>query len=130
MDLRGEDHHLLTLATSDLGLAFATYASSSSGFINSRDTAIPQISGVTGATLGALLSLLGTPDAQIVSISSITGSVLGFGVGSYFSFSTPKTSLSLNLPLPDVDLTGWGFSAAPSLMEDGTQGMYFQLTKQ
>jgi hypothetical protein len=114
-----------TLAV-DLGLGAGALILSDATPFGPRDTLVPQLFGVAGATVGSLSVMLGTDGAQPVSIAAITGATLGLGIGAVVA-----PSLDLNgsesvfdlIPGPKLRLPGhWNFLALPAVQQDGTLG--------
>ncbi|MCB9744497.1 MAG: HEAT repeat domain-containing protein [Alphaproteobacteria bacterium] len=123
---------LSTLLVSDLGLAGAAILQSPAVGLQPRSTLLPQLGGVSGATLGALGAALVTGDGEVIAGGAVLGSLLGFGGGALLEVNQAKkrqTRTSLSLPRPDVDLPGqWSVMASPTVMENGEMGGQVMVT--
>lgn len=96
--------------------------------VEPRQTVRPQLAGVGGATMGAMLVALATEDGQSVAAGAVVGSVVGLGAGALWEQSRAQKS-SLVLAKPRLDLPGqWSVMAMPSAMEDGSLGGYVSLS--
>jgi hypothetical protein len=99
-----------------------------------KDTMVPQLCGVAGATLGSLGVFLATEEEQPVAIGALTGATVGLGVGAIIG---PKLNLGSRpvatawemLPKPDIDPPGqWSFSGLPAMQADGSMGAVLSLS--
>jgi hypothetical protein len=116
----------------DLGLATGAVILSDLTEFGPRDTMIPQLFGVAGATMGSLGVMLGTSAAQPVSIGALTGATLGLGIGAVVA---PKLNLGTGIGLfdgiPGPKLPGhWSFLALPAMQENGDMGAAMVLEAQ
>jgi hypothetical protein len=106
-----------------LGAAAAIYGPPQ---LQARRTVLPQLGGVTGATVGALGASLASQDPRHVALGALIGSSAGLAAGGLWELSrTPKSPGTALLPRPvRRDLPGQiGFSAAPMIDETGATGV-------
>jgi hypothetical protein len=93
-----------------------------------RQTVRPQLAGVGGATMGAMVVALGSDNGQAVATGAVVGSLVGLGAGALWESNRTQSS-SLSLAKPRVDLPGqWSVLAMPSAMEDGSLGGYVSVS--
>jgi hypothetical protein len=96
--------------------------------VEPRQTVRPQLVGIGGATMGAMIVALSTDNGQAVAAGAVVGSVLGLGAGSVWEMNRSKTR-SLVLAKPRLDLPGqWSVMAMPSAMEDGSLGGHLSIS--
>ena len=96
--------------------------------VQPRQTVRPQLVGLGGATMGAMVVALATEDGQSVAAGGVVGSLVGLGAGSLWE-SKRKQSSSFVVAKPRVDLPGqWSVLAMPSAMEDGSLGGYVSVS--
>lgn len=97
------------------------------GHVRPGDTVVPQIGGVTGATLGALGAALFTDHRQAVAAGAVVGSALGLGTGAVIE--AVGHGSDVHVALPTLDLPGiWLPSAGPTVLDDGSMGVRVGLT--
>ena len=124
---------MVTTLVADAGLGAGMFIISDKTSITPRNTLLPQLFGVTGATLGALGSMLATEDSQPIAIGTLSGSTLGLVAGSILAPKLQSKSRQarrpwLILPMPNIDPPGqWSFSAVPAVQPDGQVGAAFSL---
>lgn len=126
MGLEGEPNGLIYagIGTADAFIAGAVLAQSPLVGLEPRQTLIPQLCGVGGATLGSLGAALFTSDTQAIAAGALGGSTLGFGAGVLVEVlrgDRPQAE-ALLLPRPrwTPRLPGqWSASALPILTEEG-----------
>ena len=124
---------LATALSMDAGLAAGGLILSDKTDFGPRDTLVPQLCGVAGATLGSLGVLLATEEEQPVAIGALTGATVGLAAGSVLApkLDLGKASAAIQdvLPAPQVDLPGtWSFVALPAVQQDGQLGTSMQLS--
>ena len=94
--------------------------------LDPRRTALPQLVGVGGATLGALGVALTSPEGDAVAMGAVVGSTVGL-IGGAVAESRrppPKTPAKKKRQAA-LDLPGhWSGALAPTLLEDGDEGLY------
>ena len=91
--------------------------------VEPRQTVRPQLVGIGGATMGAMVVALSTDNGQSVAAGAVVGSVLGIGAGSLWESRRSSSSSLVMMAKPRVDLPGqWSVMAMPSAMEDGSLG--------
>ena len=113
---------LTTLLVSDVFLAGGAYGLVSKQ-VDSGHTAIPQILGLTGATLGSLGAFLFTDSSQVVSGAALLGATVGIGSGVLFQNRNKEVSMSW-LPKPSPRLAGLRVQTSPFMDEQGDMGFY------
>ncbi len=93
--------------------------------LNPRRTVIPQLAGVTGATLGALGAALASPDGADVARGAVLGSTVGLiGGGVVTAMRPARERARSGLLLPELDPPGdWSATLAPGVLEDGATGV-------
>ncbi len=133
-DLDDPDAVLVTTLAADVGLGLGGWILSDKSSITPRSTLVPQLFGLTGATLGSLGVMLATEKGQPIAIGAVTGATAGFGLGAALApklarkQGTARAPL-LILPRPRIDPPGhWTFSALPAVTQDGHLGAALQLT--
>jgi len=118
------------LASSDVGAGFAAWAGSDSGFVRPQDAALASLGGLTGATLGSLITFMATDEESAVAVGSMIGATLGLAGGAYLTprlrkKGKAKEQVALRVP----DLPGeWRWSLSPALMENGDLGAQIGLS--
>ena len=96
--------------------------------VEPRQTVRPQLVGIGGATMGAMIVALSSDNGQAVAAGAVVGSVVGLGAGSFWEMNRSKTN-SLVLAKPRLDLPGqWSVMAMPSAMEDGSLGGHLSIS--
>ncbi|MCB9763758.1 MAG: hypothetical protein H6739_28575 [Alphaproteobacteria bacterium] len=134
-DLEPEDRTLIGVATADTLLVAAVVAQSPAIGLQPRSTLFPQLGGVSGATLGALIAGLATSEPEPIAGGAVAGSLVGFGAGAIAEWRVSQRRderVSLCGPLPRPQLRDrlpgdWGVTGAPWLSEDGAPGVQVQL---
>ena len=119
----------LALAISDAAMLGAGYAISPNGFMQATEGAVPQLMGIGGAALGALGAYMVTTDEQIVSLSSMSGSLLGIGAGLFLNRRWPNALKTSLFSIEGVDADGWSGHIGPTIMPDGSTGVSLQINK-
>jgi hypothetical protein len=121
-----------TTVAADLGLGIGAAIVSDATSVTPRDTFVPQLFGVAGATLGSLGVMLATEEAQPIAIGSLAGATAGLVTGAVVG---PKiklgdgSALAPRLGLPDFDPPGdWAFQALPAVQSDGKLGAALSLS--
>ncbi len=129
LELEGDEADLIlsSMLVGDAFLLFGGLALPEATLnLNPRRTVIPQLAGVSGATLGALALALSSPDGAAVARGAVVGSTVGLVGGGLVVGLMPERGprASLGPRLPSVDLPGtWGVLVAPGAMEDGSPGV-------
>ncbi len=131
MDGRPSDLLLVTLVSSDaamLAMGGAVYGLG----LEPRRTVVPQLGGLTGATLGSLTASLISPQAEQIAGGAVIGSALGLAGGAAVDAGLRERRGAVAfrpiLPRGRLDLPGqWMASAAPMPIE-GDNGVYAQIT--
>ncbi|MEQ1570400.1 MAG: hypothetical protein ABMA64_32495, partial [Myxococcota bacterium] len=85
-----------------------------------RDTVIPQLAALSGATLGALGAALATDEGSRVALGSLIGSTVGFGAGAATVALVERDRRAVSVPgvrLPGTWLPVFG----PQLGPGGTR---------
>jgi len=133
-NLSDGDAVLVTTLAADVGLGIGGWILSDKSQLTPHQTLVPQLFGLTGATLGSLGVMLATEEGQPIAIGALSGATLGFVAGSVLA---PRMTLGRNtakaplllLPRPHLDPPGdWTFSALPALTTDGQLGAALQLS--
>lgn len=98
--------------------------------LDPRRTVIPQLGGVTGATLGALGASLVSGDGAGVARGAVIGSAVGLGGGAVLgALVSPRERPAAALHVPEIDLPGrWSGFASPAILDDGSVGLTAQLS--
>jgi hypothetical protein len=97
--------------------------------LDPRRTALPQLVGVGGATIGALGVALASPKGDAVAMGAVVGSTVGLIGGAVVEAQRPPPKA----PTPKkrqagIDLPGrWSGALAPTLLENGDEGLYGEL---
>ena len=115
---------LTTLLTSDAFLAVGTTALLRNR-LESEQTAIPQVLGLAGATLGSLGAFLFTDSSQVVSGAALVGATVGLGSGVLLENSAVTASLHLpKWKRPRFVQQPLHIQASPYQAESGDMGIY------
>ena len=117
---------LTTLLISDVFLAGGAYGLISKQ-VDSEHTAIPQILGLTGATLGSLGAFLFTDSSQVVSGAALLGATVGIGGGVLFQNRNKDVSMSWR-PKSSHRVLGLKLQTSPFMDEQGDMGFYVGLS--
>ena len=119
------------LLTSDAAILLGHYATSKKGFLAPRDTLLPQLCGMAGATLGPLGVLMASEEATAVSAGALAGSTAGLVAGSLLQKRrTEEGRASFSLPdihLGSISASSVGLDARPVQLQDGSRGIYLGL---
>ncbi|MCB9675813.1 MAG: HEAT repeat domain-containing protein [Alphaproteobacteria bacterium] len=87
-------------------------------------TVVPQLMGVGGATTGALVVAMASPQAEHVAAGAVIGSTVGIGAGALIGPLTRGKRAPVGL-LPRVRVPGtWGVHAMPGVPGAGEPGLY------
>ncbi len=91
--------------------------------VTPRQTVRPQLAGIGGATMGAMVVALASDNGQAVATGAVAGSLVGLGAGALWESRRSSSSSLVMMARPRVDLPGqWSVMAMPSAMEDGSLG--------
>ncbi|TNE86380.1 MAG: hypothetical protein EP330_21815 [Deltaproteobacteria bacterium] len=103
-------------------------ALSSAVGLEPRQTVVPQLFGLTGATTGALVAGLASTEPEPVATGSLIGATAGLLGGAALEGLRGRRSRTALVHLPGVDLPGaWSPVLAPTVV-DGQQGVYLGVT--
>ena len=99
--------------------------------LDPRKTAVAQVSGVAGATAGALAVAMASAEVEHVAAGAVIGSTVGLVGGA---FLTPwvesklerkrQVSLRSRIRVPGT----WAVQLLPTVQEDGKPGLYAGVT--
>jgi hypothetical protein len=123
-NITGTQHLMLSLVASDVFLGVGSYMISPKMGFDSRRAAIPQLLGLTGATVASLGTFLFTDTEQAFGLSALGGATAGLLGGALLekNRSSKNTSAFLqNYSVPDIGLQ---FQFAPQINPDGSMGMW------
>lgn len=128
----GRQRAATMLAVSDVFLLSGVYASVVEKY-DVRRSAIPQILGVGGATIGSLGAFLFTDSSQMVTLASLGGATLGLVGGAYVERSTHASVEAMNnisdtFHASSVKLPKMRLQMTPQVQQDGSMGMYIGLS--
>lgn len=126
LDLDGTELTLSSMITGDAFLLIGGLALPEATLnLNPRRTVLPQLAGVTGATLGALGAALASPEGADVARGAVIGSTVGLvGGGVIVALVPPREPRRAALLLPEIDPPGdWHASLGPGALEDGSTGV-------
>ena len=126
LDLEDHEHLLMTLVASDIGLIAGSYGVFKAGYEPKRSV-LPQLLGVTGATLGALGSSLFTTEAQTITANTLGWGTIGIAGGIIWEKTKKNNELSL---LPDMNLKmaqKLRFQMTPQVDQEGNVGVFLGL---
>ena len=131
-DLDDSAKLLIATASADLAMGVGGLILWDGTDLQPRDTLIPQLVGVGGATIGSLVVALGSDDGQKIAWGALGGSAVGLAAGSLLSFkidsgaAQPDSSTAGLIPdrfRQRLDLPGeWSISALPMMQEGGSLG--------
>ena len=135
-ELESSTQLLIATGAADLTMALGGLVVWDGTELQPKDTLIPQLCGVGGATLGALVVALSSEEGQTIAWGALGGSTVGLAIGSGVSKTRSVENLvsradswgplqRFSLPDPPGQ---WGVSAMPMLQEDGSLGAHFSLT--
>jgi hypothetical protein len=116
----------MTLVASDIGLIAGSYGVFKAGYEPKRSV-LPQLLGVTGATLGALGSSLFTTESQTITANTLGWGTIGIAGGIIWEKTKKNNELTL---LPDMNLKmaqKLRFQMSPQVDQDGNVGFYLGL---
>ena len=91
-----------------------------------RQSAIPQVLGLAGATIGSLGAFLFTDSSQVVSGAALLGATVG--VGSGVLLKNKGKQLSVRLPQKKRQFTSLKLQTSPYMDEQGDMGFYVGLS--
>ena len=117
---------MATLITSDVFLAAGTYGLLNDRF-ESEHTAIPQVLGIAGATIGSLGAFLFTDSSQVVSGAALLGASVGLGSGVLLENRDTTVSMRLSRQHKRY-LSKMRIQTSPYVDADGEMGMYVGLS--
>jgi|GEM_PF-6670703 len=122
-DSVGEDLILFPVLLGDAAMGFAMWASGPGGLFTPEDTTIPQLGGVTGVTLGALIALMVVDEPESLAIGSMLGGAAGAYAGVRLAdrFRPALDEATARIHLPDLPGV-WVPTISPTIMEDGSVG--------
>ncbi len=120
------DKLLTTLLTSDVFLAAGGYGLISKQ-IESEKTAVPQMLGLAGATIGSLGAFLFTDSSQVVSGAALLGATVGLGSGVLLNNRNVDVSLNLDRGHKRV-WDGINIQTSPYFDESGDMGVFVGLS--
>lgn len=97
--------------------------------LDPRRTALPQLVGVGGATVGALGVALTSPEGDAVAMGAVVGSTVGLIGGAVVEARRPPPKAPARQKRQaGIDLPGrWSGALAPTLLENGDEGLYGEL---
>lgn len=122
-DLDGRYPILVAAGAADLVVGGTALALSDAVGLTPRDTVVPQLLGLTGGTVGALATGLGTGDAQAVAAGALGGATLGLVGGGLLAARSDRAGQQAR-HVPRIDLPGhWRPTVAPTVV-DGHSGVY------
>jgi hypothetical protein len=129
MDSLGENAILVPLVVGDAAMGYAMWASGAGGLFTPRDTAVVQMGGVAGVTLGALTVLMLVDDVQAMAVGSMVGGVVGAYAGLKLTdrFLPVLDQVTASIDLPDLPGV-WAPTLSPTIMEDGSLGGHIGIT--
>ncbi len=120
------DKLLTTLLISDLFLAAGSYGLISQQ-IESEKTAVPQMLGLAGATVGSLGAFLFTDSSQVVSGAALLGATVGLGSGVLLNNRNVDVSMNLDRGHNRV-WDGLNVQTSPYVDENGDMGLFVGLS--
>ena len=120
-DMTDTERLLTTLIASDVFLAAGTYGIVSNR-VESEQSAIPQVLGLAGATIGSLGAFLFTDSSQVVSGAALLGATVG--VGSGVLLKNKGKQLSMHVPQKKRQFTNLKLQTSPYMDERGDMGFY------
>lgn len=119
---------LTTLIASDLFLASGAYGLLTDRF-TSESTAMPQVLGVAGATLGSLGAFLFTDSSQVVSGAALLGATAGIASGVLLEQQNKGVSIHFEGHKRYTKrLSGLRLQPSPYVDEDGNMGVYLGIS--
>jgi hypothetical protein len=131
-DIHDSGKLLIATASADLAMGVGGLILWEGTELQPRDTLMPQLIGVGGATIGSLVVALGSDDGQKIAWGALGGSAVGLATGSLLSFNldsgTAQPAALTSGLIPDrfrqrLDLPGeWSISALPMMQEGGSLG--------
>ena len=125
-EMSSTEQLLATLITSDVFLAAGTYGLLNDRF-ESEHTAIPQVLGIAGATIGSLGAFLFTDSSQVVSGAALLGASVGLGSGVLLENRDTTVSMRLSRQHKRY-LSKMRIQTSPYVDADGEMGMYVGLS--
>ncbi len=126
--MTGTEQLLTTLIASDLVLASGAYGLLTDRF-TSESTAMPQVLGLAGATLGSLGAFLFTDSSQVVSGAALLGATAGIASGVLLEQQNKGVSLHLEGHNRYTKrLSGLRLQPSPYVDEDGNMGVYLGIS--
>ena len=124
-DMTDTERLLATLVASDVFLAAGTYGILSDR-VESEQSAIPQVLGLAGATMGSLGAFLFTDSSQVVSGAALLGATAGVGTGVLLK--NREAEISIRLPKKPRQLANLRLQTSPYMDEQGDMGFYVGLS--
>ena len=97
-----------------------------SGRVDAEQSAIPQVLGLAGATMGSLGAFLFTDSSQVVSGAALLGATVG--VGSGVLLKNKGKEMSLQLPTKNKQFANVKLQTSPYMDEQGDMGFYVGLS--
>lgn len=125
--LTGAESLALTLTASDVFLAAGSLGLFRDQ-IDARQTAIPQVLGVAGATVGSLGAFLFTDSSQVVSGAALLGATAGLAGGVLLDRRGTTLTRDVRLLHTPRWVPTMNVQVSPYTAESGDMGMYLGLT--
>lgn len=118
---------LSTTITGDAFLALGGLAISPLVGLDAQKTLLPQLLGVTGATVGALVPAMVSTEGHTVAMGALVGSTVGLLGGGAIQVLRPdstRQALLIPRPLALKPPGTWSVQLTPTVLEDDRPGLY------